>query len=205
MTAAASDGDGDELVFTAAGNAANGEVTGVAPHFTYTPDPGFEGEDQFQFNVWDGTAESVGTVTVVVVGSAYDDWRETIEWGGADSSPSGDPNGNGVVNELEFHLGRDPLAEGSELFSRSEVVTQEGVSSYVLEFRRRRNDPALSLQISENSLDDWFDLEFDGVNIIEEVIAPDPLGDGSVEDVRVTLRLTNGPERCFVRFRVVAD
>ena len=45
----------------------------------------------------------------------YNYWRDNfISWNGADNSPSGDPNGNGLTNLEEFIHGTDPLAPGKE-------------------------------------------------------------------------------------------
>ncbi len=66
ITFTGSDPDGDTITFTYAAFPANGEVIGTPPNVTYTPNVNFSGADTIQFNVWDGTAESIGTVTVNV-------------------------------------------------------------------------------------------------------------------------------------------
>lgn len=70
----ASDGNGDALVYTIAGQPANGTVTLGATgtlllpaQFTYTPTQNFNGEDTFTFTATDGISVSnIGTVTVTV-------------------------------------------------------------------------------------------------------------------------------------------
>jgi len=70
----ASDGNGDALLYTIAGQPANGTVTLGATgtlllpaQFTYTPTQNFNGEDTFTFTATDGiSASNIGTVTVTV-------------------------------------------------------------------------------------------------------------------------------------------
>ncbi len=63
----ASDVDGDTLEYIVTGNPANGSISGTPPSLTYTPDPGFTGDDSIGFGVSDGNGgEASGTVTVTV-------------------------------------------------------------------------------------------------------------------------------------------
>jgi hypothetical protein len=61
------DGDGDELTYTLVTTPTSGELTGVAPNLTYTPNNGFEGIDIFTYTVSDGLADSeIGVVNIRV-------------------------------------------------------------------------------------------------------------------------------------------
>ncbi len=63
----ADDVDGDSLTFEIVSQPSNGSLSGTAPDVTYTPDPGFVGEDTFTFVANDGEADSdVATVTIGV-------------------------------------------------------------------------------------------------------------------------------------------
>lgn len=64
----ASDPDGDALTYTVVDEPAEGTLSGDAPNLTYTPAPGYEGQDTFTFVANDGAEDSdVATVTVNVV------------------------------------------------------------------------------------------------------------------------------------------
>lgn len=66
-----SDPDGDSLLYTMAAAPTNGTVIQVNDDgtFTYTPNPGFVGTDQFTYWAADGAEGSVGMVTIEVTNS----------------------------------------------------------------------------------------------------------------------------------------
>lgn len=178
VTVTGSDSDEDPLLFSIASNASHGEVSGTAPNFTYTPEPDFDGTDSFQFNVWDGLAESTGTITITVTEGepeplTFPEWQSSINWLGEDSSAQADPDKNGLSNEWEYYLGRDPLLDDGGLYSRQEFVQEDEGLYFLLEFRRRKNLPNLIMQVSDNSLSNWISLEPDGVSVIERIIETD--------------------------------
>jgi hypothetical protein len=62
-----SDPDGDTITFSLISTPANGTLTGTIPNLTYTPAPGFTGNDSFTFVVNDGTVDSApATVSITV-------------------------------------------------------------------------------------------------------------------------------------------
>ena len=209
LTANASDSDGDSLSFTVASNATNGEVSGIAPNFIYTPNPGFEGTDSFQFNVWDGLAESVGTVTIEVgeeveeggneESPGYSDWQNTVDWQGQDSSSAADPDQNGLSNFWEFYLGRDPVGEDGGLFSSMEEVRDSGVDYHEAQFWRRKHLPDLVVQVSNNGLLGWTTLVEDRVDVFLDVID----GDATIELVRVRVRIDENDKSQFLRLAIL--
>lgn len=73
ITLTAIDLDNDPLSFTILTLPTNGNLTGVAPNITYTPNLGFVGTDQFTFQVNDGTINSnIATVTLSLDNSVND-------------------------------------------------------------------------------------------------------------------------------------
>ncbi|NYE37598.1 VCBS repeat-containing protein [Nocardioides cavernae] len=65
------DADGDTLTATRTGQPVNGSVTLAADgSFTYTPDAGFAGKDQFTYTASDGTATSAPATVTITVKSA---------------------------------------------------------------------------------------------------------------------------------------
>ena len=68
VTLAGSDADGDALTYTVISGPANGALAGTAPDLIYTPAPGFNGVDAFDFTVSDGMVESAAaTVSITVI------------------------------------------------------------------------------------------------------------------------------------------
>jgi subtilisin family serine protease len=122
--------------------------------------------------------------------SAYDEWTAAIAWGGRDSSPAADPNGNGLPNHLEYLLARDPLATDSPIFSRQEVEDD----ALVFEFTRLKDAPAL-VQSFSTDLVVWSPATPDGVLITEEILS----STATTETLRLRLVLDGRP-RLFFRF-----
>jgi len=67
ITLAASDPDGDTLVYSVVKGPSHGTLKGSPPNLTYTPNANFNGPDAFAFRVNDGSVDSaIGTVSVNV-------------------------------------------------------------------------------------------------------------------------------------------
>ncbi|MEZ4620918.1 MAG: Ig-like domain-containing protein [Caldilineaceae bacterium] len=67
ITLPAVDEDGDALTFSIESPPNNGTLSGMAPNLTYTPAPGFNGNDSFTFKANDRFVDSkVATVTIIV-------------------------------------------------------------------------------------------------------------------------------------------
>lgn len=63
----AADADGDNLTFSLLDPTTNGDVVvDASGSFTYTPDPDFNGEDNFTFTVSDGTLTDTETATITI-------------------------------------------------------------------------------------------------------------------------------------------
>ena len=68
LTLAATDADGDALVFTVVAPPAHGVLLGVAPDLVYAPESGYSGPDELRFIVADGQATAgPATITLNVV------------------------------------------------------------------------------------------------------------------------------------------
>lgn len=67
ITLTASDSDGDPLEFAVVSGPANGSLSGTAPEVSYQPDPGFVGDDAFEFEACDPEPQcDIGTVSINV-------------------------------------------------------------------------------------------------------------------------------------------
>ena len=67
VTLNATDADGNTLNYTVVSNPAHGNLSGIAPALTYTPDTGYNGSDSFTFKANDGTVDSnTATVSITV-------------------------------------------------------------------------------------------------------------------------------------------
>jgi hypothetical protein len=72
ITLTGSDLDGDSLTFTVVTPPAFGSLSGTAPDLTYTPDPDFNGADNFTFIVNDGTLDSAEATIDITVNPVND-------------------------------------------------------------------------------------------------------------------------------------
>ena len=72
MLLAGNDIDGDVLNFSVSTQPANGDLSGIAPNLTYTPDPDFNGIDSFTFIANDGSVDS-SPVSVELAVAAVND------------------------------------------------------------------------------------------------------------------------------------
>ncbi len=66
ITLSGSDGNGNSLTFSIAGQPANGTLSGTAPNVIYTPTANFNGTDSFTFKVNDGITDSLTVATVSI-------------------------------------------------------------------------------------------------------------------------------------------
>jgi ribosomal protein S30 len=72
ITLAATDGDGDPLVYTVVDQPTHGSLTITGPNVTYTPDAGYNGPDSFTFKANDGTVDSNTATVDITVGGTND-------------------------------------------------------------------------------------------------------------------------------------
>lgn len=121
-----SDVDGDALNVATVGSAAGGVTANRGAYVTYQPDPGFSGQDSFQYTVTDGEPGSSDTATVTLtVGEpdqpppatpdyAVADWG-TVE-GSVDGTYTATLAGDGVYQAIgETHTGGKPSLRADSL------------------------------------------------------------------------------------------
>jgi len=97
------DPDGDTLVIQSVGQTLNGSVANNGSDVTYTPDPGFNGSDQFSYTISDGNGGTDTATITVAIGAVNDeptarddsdttdeDVPVTIDVLANDSDPDGD-------------------------------------------------------------------------------------------------------------------
>jgi hypothetical protein len=94
-----SDVDGDPLEYHVGRLPAHGLVSGDPPSLTYTPTPGFEGEDSLTFTVHDGVLESAAAVVRFVVAD-----QPPVAWDDFVVTTTGTP----VAVRLSAHDAEDP-------------------------------------------------------------------------------------------------
>nr|MBV6628514.1 choice-of-anchor A family protein [Oceanococcus sp. HetDA_MAG_MS8] len=92
---AGNDADADALSYRLLSAPQNGELSGTPPELIYTPNPGFYGEDEFDFAVSDAEFESdPATVSITVV-------ADDLDGDGIPDDQDEDRDGDGVNNEVD--------------------------------------------------------------------------------------------------------
>jgi PKD repeat protein len=92
ITLTVTDPDEDPVTYTVETLPVNGELSGIAPNLTYTPNPDFFGVDSFTFKTNDGQMDS-NTATVTITVNAVND--APVANAGPDQTGT-DANGDGV-------------------------------------------------------------------------------------------------------------
>ncbi|WP_309383849.1 SGNH/GDSL hydrolase family protein [Cerasicoccus frondis] len=136
---------------------------------------------------------------------SYTDWVDSIDWGGADSSPTGDANGDGVENLLAYGLDLSPLSNlaGQAAAFNFDLDTPDGPW---VTLAYRVNQTASDLQYAvlrsyDLTVGSWSVLSPDDSTVFEEVIDVDPDGDGSAELRQWRIKMpTDSP--CFLKLEV---
>lgn len=128
----------------------------------------------------------------------YSAWRVAKGLSLTDADPDLDLDGDGLSNRFELLLGLDPnTAEAA--FSSLAVVDQSGQDWLWIDYRERIGADSLSFEASSN-LTTWSPLLRDGTTVIIETVNPDPLGDGSAEDLRIKIRIDASLQ--FIRLQI---
>jgi len=139
-------------------------------------------------------------IVVLPEKTTYDDWRHRLDWAGGDDTATGDPDGDGMSNLLEYALVTDPQAGQSAPVTGGLLTNAEG-EWLTLEYpmNPRATDLQFELQHSAN-LHQWDMVPLDGVNAWLEF---DPLAsDGAVHRMRAVTKREG--ETGFLRLRLDA-
>ncbi len=119
----------------------------------------------------------------------YGAWAAQIAWPeGVDSSPGGDPDGDGLSNALEFVLHSDPLTATT---TERPGLSENGASMEFI-YRRRRNIGSLSISVEiSGDLQNWISAG-EGMRV----------GDADADADFYSVALPAGVGQVFVRLRV---
>jgi autotransporter-associated beta strand protein len=122
-----------------------------------------------------GLITGTGTVTVGG-GSDYDTWLGEFTFAaGADTTPTGDPDGDGLINQQEYAFGLNPTL-GSSV---NPITRQLDKSTGVFKYTRRKDSGLTYIYQSSTTLKDPWD-EFTPVSAVSNDAAP-------VEEITVTV------------------
>ncbi|WP_309395923.1 SGNH/GDSL hydrolase family protein [Cerasicoccus maritimus] len=136
---------------------------------------------------------------------SYNDWVDSYDWGGKDSSPTADASADGVLNLLAYGLKLDPLDNNAGKTSTVAYdVSTPGGPWITLDFRK--NQVATDLQFAvlysiDLAVDGWTTLSPDDSTIFEETVDADPDGDGEAEVVRWRVKMPDDSP-CFLKLDI---
>jgi autotransporter-associated beta strand protein len=110
---------------------------------------GFPGRGSWTLDAADQTLSLVYTAPV----DPFDNWKDSIPWNGADSSPEADPDGDGIVNLAEYALGLDPLSAST--WPPGFISSVDDTERLAVTFQRVA-DPGLVYEVmASGDLDTW--------------------------------------------------
>lgn len=134
----------------------------------------------------------------VSAGMTYTTWGDSINWNGADSSKTGNGDGDESVNFLEYAMDTDPVTSNGP----PSTITADSANAY-LNYRRntQATDLTWELMVTTNLLDPWSVWTVDNIRVFSEVVDPDVDGDGSAELMRYRV-LMNSDQSLFFRMTV---
>jgi hypothetical protein len=115
------------------------------------------------------------------------------------SGPFADPDYDGLRNELERALALDPLAPSALAAPARETDADGTWLAWTYRRSTRATDLALALQQTPDLASAFADVFFDGVNATQQVVHPDPDGDGAAQLVKARVKCLPGQHRMFLR------
>lgn len=138
-----------------------------------------EGSETVQLNLQTGAGYALGAsamATVMIADKPFDDWRFTH--GLANSSATGDPDGDGSVNLLEFAIGSDPNISAPAPYP---IISSAG-GQLTLTYQRLRNAAEMEYRVEvSRDLLTWDygaafvqeEMQLDGLTVIARDLASD--------------------------------
>ncbi len=138
---------------------------------------------------------------IILVQQLFTDWQAEISWPtGADSSPTGNPDGDRFSNFMEFALGLNPLVADGQNLNTPSVITDEAGDWLAIDYQRNQLAAEVDLQHeSSTDLIGWDEVIIDGTNAIETTLDPDVYGDGTVKKMRIQVKMDPATKRLFIR------
>lgn len=138
-----SDVESDPLTFEVIDSPSNGALTGTAPQLTYTPDPGFSGEETFTYVSNDGDLDSsVATVTIRVNEDNPDNRAPSAQSQVVDAVAGqaraivlngSDPDGDGIQFSILQQPGQGTLTGAAPNLSYTAPAGFEGTDTFTFE------------------------------------------------------------------------
>jgi len=149
------------------------------------------------FRVKNGVLDNI-QLNQISAGMTYTSWGDSINWNGADSSKTGNGDGDGSINFLEYAMDTDPVTSNGP----PSTITADFANAY-LNYRRntQATDLTWELMVTTNLLDPWSIWAVDNIRVFSEVVDPDVDGDGSAELMRYRV-LMNSDQSLFFRMTV---
>jgi len=135
----------------------------------------------------------------------YTAWSSTIGWQGNDSSPSADPNDDGVTNLLAYALDFPPLGPVPPGALPAAAIDSDTAGGPWLTLTYRENLRSIDIiPIVESSPDmiTWTPALPDGVDTVLETVSADVDSDGSAALRRMRLKQSPEETHRFMRLRV---
>lgn len=177
-------------------------------YLSWTPAAGLEGRYAIQFKATDGALSDIESAAVVVsaaTGAGFSGWCEQFWPGVADPAIVGsaaDPDGDGIVNVMEYALGSDPTYSDESLLPWLGLETVDGKRYLTLTYWRRTQATDLDYRVVASEtlfapLDNW--LEQTRIEVIDALETPH--GYECVK-VRDSVAVEDSSGRRYLRLRV---
>jgi hypothetical protein len=92
------------------------------------------------------------TITVGAAVSGYSFWQSQQLWNGGDSSPMGDPDGDGLTNVVEYALGLNPTTAGTAGWPTAQTVG----GNLIYRYNKDNSKSDISYQVEASTdLENW--------------------------------------------------
>ncbi len=128
----------------------------------------------------------------------YTYWSDDIPWGGADSTKTGDPDFDSIVNDLERALNLNPLVSDADRLPFVGTLTEDDIPYFTFTYRRNLNATDLNFWIDSTedlSPASWLP------ELLDETTQDILSDDGSTQVIRFKKAMT-GQAHDFFRLRV---